>query len=138
MSAPRTGWIDENNPGDLLIPFSVALEERLQAMTAEEQAAELEKLGTTRAISKITTAGYNGLNVRRSGLCVLFGTHKSVSETADTLFHLRTCASTCYLSSGCADVERSRTGGDESMDDPRWDKSAASCWCHPVRVHLSA
>jgi len=39
-------WIDTNNPGDLLIPFSVALEDRLSKMTEEEVAEELKKLGT--------------------------------------------------------------------------------------------
>ena len=60
-------WIDENNPGDILIPFSVALEERLiqefGVDNHEAQAAELEKLGTQGALGKITTAGYASLNV---------------------------------------------------------------------------
>lgn len=58
-------WVDENNPGDLILPFSVALEERLSRMTPEEEAAELEKLGTTSALNKIMTAGYQGLNLIR-------------------------------------------------------------------------
>lgn len=56
-------WVDENNPGDLIIPFSVALEERLGRMTAEEQKAELEKIGTTSQVGKIMTAGYQSLSV---------------------------------------------------------------------------
>lgn len=58
-------WIDENNPGDLLIPFSVALEERVASEfgNPEAQKAELEKLGTTSALGKITTAGYSALHV---------------------------------------------------------------------------
>ena len=42
-------WIDENNPGDSLLPFSVALEERLVSLSDAEQGDELEKLGLARA-----------------------------------------------------------------------------------------
>ena len=58
-------WVDENNPGDLILPFSVALEERLSRMTPEEEKEELEKIGTTSALNKIMTAGYQGLNLIR-------------------------------------------------------------------------
>ncbi|CBQ71413.1 related to YLF2-putative glycogen phosphorylase, GTP-binding protein [Sporisorium reilianum SRZ2] len=61
-------WIDENNPGDLLIPFSVALEERLlQLGSPEAEAAELATLGDniTGALGKITKAGYDGLDLVR-------------------------------------------------------------------------
>lgn len=58
------GWIDAHNPGDPLIPFSVALEERLAPMTAEEKAEELKKIGTQNALGKITQAGYSSLDVR--------------------------------------------------------------------------
>ncbi|CAA7268169.1 unnamed protein product [Cyclocybe aegerita] len=54
-------WIDSNNPGDPLIPFSVALEERLGAMSAEEKKAEEESIGATSALPKITQAGYSSL-----------------------------------------------------------------------------
>jgi obg-like ATPase 1 len=59
-------WIDENNPGDLLIPYSVALEERLAQDFGDPaaQEAELTKLGTTGALGKITKAGYDSLHVR--------------------------------------------------------------------------
>lgn len=56
-------WVDENNPGDLIIPFSVALEERLARMSPEEQKAELEQIGTTSALGKIMTVGYQSLGV---------------------------------------------------------------------------
>jgi len=62
-------WIDENNPGDLLIPFSVAMEERLQPMSEEEQKKELEAVGTTRAIGKIMTTGYQGLSLIKYFTC---------------------------------------------------------------------
>lgn len=56
-------WVDANNGGDLIIPFSVALEERLSRMSEEEQKAELEKIGATSALGKIITAGYQALHV---------------------------------------------------------------------------
>lgn len=66
-------WIDENNPGDALIPFSVALEERLVSMTEEEKLDEAEKLGLPRAnpsaLGKITTAGYASLELIRYFTC---------------------------------------------------------------------
>ena len=66
-------WIDENNPGDLLIPFSVALEERLVSMSDEEKLDEAEKLGLPKAnpsaLGKITTAGYSSLDLIRYFTC---------------------------------------------------------------------
>jgi ribosome-binding ATPase YchF (GTP1/OBG family) len=51
-------WIDENSPGDQLLPMSVALEERLAGLSDEEQKAELEKVGAqSGALGKIITAG---------------------------------------------------------------------------------
>lgn len=62
-------WIDENNPGDSLIPFSVALEERLVNMSEEEKVEEAEKLGLPKgspsALGKITTSGYASLDLIR-------------------------------------------------------------------------
>lgn len=66
-------WIDEHNPGDILIPFSVALEERIYALNddPEAQKAQLEKAGpgVTSALGKITTAGYASLNLIRYFTC---------------------------------------------------------------------
>jgi obg-like ATPase 1 len=59
-------WIDSNNPGDPLIPFSVALEERLAPLSAEEKAEEEKNLGATGALGKITQAGYTSLDVNLS------------------------------------------------------------------------
>lgn len=56
------GWIDTNNPGDPLIPFSVELEERL-SLSGEEKAAD-QKEGAQSALGKITQAGYASLDVR--------------------------------------------------------------------------
>lgn len=58
-------WIDEHNPGDNLIPFSVALEERLMLMSSdEEREKEQKEIGATSALGKITQAGYQSLDVR--------------------------------------------------------------------------
>lgn len=62
-------WIDEHNPGDPLIPFSVALEGRLVVMSPEEKKEEEQKIGATSALGKITQAGYSSLDVR---CCWLF------------------------------------------------------------------
>jgi obg-like ATPase 1 len=56
-------WIDEHNAGDPLIPFSVALEERLGPLSAEEKEEEQKKAGAQSALGKITTAGYTSLDV---------------------------------------------------------------------------
>jgi len=63
------GWIDEFNPGDPLIPFSVALEERLVVMSPEEKKEEETKIGATSALPKITQAGYTSLDLIRYFTC---------------------------------------------------------------------
>ncbi|OCB90195.1 cytoplasmic protein [Sanghuangporus baumii] len=63
-------WIDEHNPGDPLIPFSVALEERFALMeTPEEREEEQKKIGATSALGKITQAGYVSLDLIRYFTC---------------------------------------------------------------------
>ena len=61
-------WIDENNPGDLLIPFSAALEEQLFSLPDDNARAEyLSKQGegVQSALGKITKSGYDGLDLIR-------------------------------------------------------------------------
>lgn len=48
-------WVDKYSPGDLIIPFSVSLEEKLSHMSEEEQAEELKTLETSSALPKIIT-----------------------------------------------------------------------------------
>lgn len=49
-------WIDENSPGDVIIPFSVCLEEKLSHMDTEEEAeAYLKEIGATTSLPKIIT-----------------------------------------------------------------------------------
>ncbi|KAJ6570249.1 P-loop containing nucleoside triphosphate hydrolase protein [Mycena vulgaris] len=62
-------WIDENNPGDSLIPFSVALEERLAPMSPAEREEEQKAAGATSALGKITQAGYASLDLIRYFTC---------------------------------------------------------------------
>ncbi|KJA13331.1 hypothetical protein HYPSUDRAFT_49902 [Hypholoma sublateritium FD-334 SS-4] len=62
-------WIDEHNTGDPLIPFSVALEERLGPLSAEEKKADEEKIGAISALPKITQAGYASLDLIRYFTC---------------------------------------------------------------------
>ncbi|QRV89837.1 hypothetical protein RhiJN_17855 [Ceratobasidium sp. AG-Ba] len=50
-------WIDANNPGDPLIPFSVALEDRLAPLSDEELKEAEKEAGATSALGKITQAG---------------------------------------------------------------------------------
>ncbi|KAF6743265.1 cytoplasmic protein [Ephemerocybe angulata] len=62
-------WIDANNSGDLLIPFSVALEQRLAPLSPEEKADEEKAIGATSSLAKITHAGYNSLDLIRYFTC---------------------------------------------------------------------
>ncbi|TIB98403.1 hypothetical protein E3Q18_02052 [Wallemia mellicola] len=68
-------WVDEKNPGDLIIPFSVALEEELMQLSEEDREKELKslaeeyKLPVTQCLGKITTAGYQSLELIRYFTC---------------------------------------------------------------------
>jgi len=62
-------WIDANNTGDPLIPFSVALEERLAPMSDEEKKEEEKKVGAQSALPRITHAGYSSLELIRYFTC---------------------------------------------------------------------
>ncbi|KAG9224759.1 hypothetical protein CCMSSC00406_0002090 [Pleurotus cornucopiae] len=62
-------WIDANNPGDPLIPFSVALEERLAPLSDEEREEEQKNAGAVSALPKITQAGYASLDLIRYFTC---------------------------------------------------------------------
>ncbi|WFD08115.1 hypothetical protein MVES1_003484 [Malassezia vespertilionis] len=62
-------WIDQNNPGDLLIPFSAALEEQLYVKDEDEQGQQeyLKTMGegVASALPKITKSGYDSLDLIR-------------------------------------------------------------------------
>lgn len=80
-------WIDENNPGDPLIPFSVALEERLYNLS-EEELAEEAKNGAVSTLPKITTAGYTGLDVSYNN--AIYRLLLILIDTVNSLLHLWT------------------------------------------------
>ncbi|KAJ1936276.1 hypothetical protein FBU59_005104, partial [Linderina macrospora] len=57
-------WIDENNPGDMLIPFSGVFETTVQAMEGAEREAYLAETKATSAFPKIITTGYHSLDLQ--------------------------------------------------------------------------
>ncbi|KTW32238.1 GTP-binding protein YchF [Pneumocystis jirovecii RU7] len=56
-------WVKDNNPGDIIIPISVAFEERLSRMTDQEAQEECKRLKTKSMLPKIITIGYSSLNL---------------------------------------------------------------------------
>ncbi|KAK7078841.1 Obg-like ATPase [Halocaridina rubra] len=56
-------WIDTNDPGAMLIPFSGVMESKLVDMSDEEKEAFLKEQGTTSALDKIIVQGYNALQL---------------------------------------------------------------------------
>ncbi|KAG0316418.1 hypothetical protein BG000_004873 [Podila horticola] len=56
-------WVQANNAGDMLIPFSGALESRISDMEEAEREEELKKVGTQSALPKIIVSGYQALNL---------------------------------------------------------------------------
>jgi len=57
-------WIDKNDPGALLIPFSGVLESKVVDMPEDEKAAYLKEAGATSALDKIITQGYKALQLQ--------------------------------------------------------------------------
>nr|XP_009932339.1 PREDICTED: obg-like ATPase 1 [Opisthocomus hoazin] len=56
-------WVDKHDPGALVIPFSGALELKLQDMSAEEKQKYLEENMKESALAKIIKAGYAALQL---------------------------------------------------------------------------
>ncbi|XP_069841251.1 obg-like ATPase 1 isoform X3 [Dendropsophus ebraccatus] len=56
-------WVDKHDPGALVIPFSGALELKLQDMSDEEKQKYLEEKVTQSALSKIIKTGYAALQL---------------------------------------------------------------------------
>jgi len=57
-------WIDENSPGELLIPFSGELESKLRAFeTDEERIKYCEEKKATSNLNKIVQNGYHALHL---------------------------------------------------------------------------
>src|SRR5277367_5484448 len=62
-------WIDTNTPGDLLIPLSISLEDRLSKLSEPEATAELTRLGTKSALPRIAVSGYPALGLQYYFTC---------------------------------------------------------------------
>ncbi|XP_020905972.1 obg-like ATPase 1 [Exaiptasia diaphana] len=56
-------WIDNNDKGAVIIPFSGELEEKLVEMSEEEKASYCKEHGTQSALSKIITTGFKALQL---------------------------------------------------------------------------
>jgi len=56
-------WIDENDPGATLIPFSGAFELGLMDLEPDARKAKLDELKTTSGLEKIILQGYKSLNL---------------------------------------------------------------------------
>lgn len=56
-------FIDENYPGDLMIPFSGQLEHKLLEMEPADKEAYLKEKGIVSALPKIIVAGYQAINL---------------------------------------------------------------------------
>lgn len=56
-------WVDANDPGAAIIPFSGALELKLLEMNEEEKEAHLKEIGAQSALKKIIVTGYNALGL---------------------------------------------------------------------------
>lgn len=57
-------WVDENSPGDLLIPMCSALEHRVSLLPTKEEKEELLKsLGTHSALPNVIVSGYKTLQL---------------------------------------------------------------------------
>lgn len=56
-------WVDKSDSGDLVIPFSGALELKLQELSAKERQMYLEVTMTQSALPKIIKAGFAALQL---------------------------------------------------------------------------
>lgn len=119
-------WIDENNPGDLLIPFSVALEERMLQEFEDDKVRveEFTKLSTQGQLGRIMVAGYQALNVRS-----LFLT--SLSHSLSLMYpRRRTNRDLSCVKCSAHSILHLRSSRSASLDDPRRNKSTSSGRSH--------
>lgn len=56
-------WIQKNSPGDVMIPYSGALESMLVEMPEDEGKAYLDEIKTTSALPKIVKTGFASINL---------------------------------------------------------------------------
>ncbi|XP_067015359.2 obg-like ATPase 1 [Anabrus simplex] len=57
-------WVDKNDPGSIIIPFSGVFENRLADMDEEERAKYLEEVKANSALDKIIVQGYKALQLQ--------------------------------------------------------------------------
>ncbi|XP_066997861.1 obg-like ATPase 1 [Anabrus simplex] len=57
-------WVDKNDPGSIIIPFSGMFENRLADMDEAERARYLEEVKATSALDKIIVQGYKALQLQ--------------------------------------------------------------------------
>ncbi|KAI8331186.1 GTP-binding protein YchF [Chlamydoabsidia padenii] len=62
-------WVNENNPGDIIIPLSVAFESKISEMEPEEKVDYLASKGVESQLPKVILAGYKALNLLRYFTC---------------------------------------------------------------------
>lgn len=56
-------WVDKNDPGAILIPFSGVFEQKLIELDSDDRAAYLKEVGATSALDKIILQGYKALQL---------------------------------------------------------------------------
>ncbi|PVU96336.1 hypothetical protein BB561_001244 [Smittium simulii] len=56
-------WIDENYPGDMLIPFSGAFEQTVSLLDSDAKEEHIKASGVPSALPKIIVSGYSGLHL---------------------------------------------------------------------------
>ena len=61
---PVKEWIDKNDPGALMIPYSAMFEQTIYDMEAEEKAAFLKEKKTASMLEKIIVNGYSALGLQ--------------------------------------------------------------------------
>ncbi|KAI8089434.1 GTP-binding protein YchF [Halteromyces radiatus] len=56
-------WVNENNPGDIIIPLSVSFESKISEMGLEERTDYLASVGVESQLPKVILAGYKALHL---------------------------------------------------------------------------
>ncbi|XP_065834967.1 obg-like ATPase 1 [Oscarella lobularis] len=62
-------WVDEHDPGAIIIPFSGEFETKILGMPDDERAAYVERSKVQSALAKIITTGYKSLNLEYFFTC---------------------------------------------------------------------
>lgn len=62
-------WVDEHDPGALIIPLSCVLETKVADMPDDERQAYLKEQGCTSSLEKIIVNGFRALNLQYFFTC---------------------------------------------------------------------